>query len=158
VKFLIVYPTRDGHTTVRLTSDPNELIRGPFEGWALHSRKQILFVKTKIGPLLGGLHRAGAFLEDGATYALGYQDMLAILRESLGPTDRERFEAALALVRKPVCRMPYRPSADLMTVVSLAGNVFSILGSLLRSIGHMAKFVAVVVLVPLAILLIDRRR
>lgn len=63
---------------------------GEFEAWSLRTGKQVMCVERGLHRLLAKHHLGGAY-EAGALYALEYDDMCAVLRDQLGPSDRDRY-------------------------------------------------------------------
>lgn len=66
----------------------------PFESWALRDGQQILFATTKMHKVLQSHHFSGSY-ESGALYAYTYEELCAIMRAHLGPSDEERYGAGL---------------------------------------------------------------
>ena len=97
MRYLVLQPkiirsTESSQMCVLSTHEAEDMLEPPFESWALNYGKMILYVDRRLWRDLGPLHIGGAFVT-GAMYAYSYDDMLAILRDKLGPTDKDRCEA-----------------------------------------------------------------
>ena len=77
-------------STVRLYTDQEALVEGEFEAWTLLNGRQILAVERRLHKLLERQYIGGTY-EQGALYALEYAEMCAVLRDQLGPSDRDRY-------------------------------------------------------------------
>lgn len=77
-------------STVRLYVDQETLVDGEFEAWTILTGKQVMCVERRLHKLLERHYLGGAY-DQGALYAFEYGELCAILRDQLGPTDRERY-------------------------------------------------------------------
>lgn len=86
----LVCQPRGSLSTVRLYADQEALVDGEFEAWTLLTGKQVMCVERRLHRLLERHHLGGSY-DKGALYAFEYGEMCAVLRDQLGPSDRERY-------------------------------------------------------------------
>ena len=86
----LVCQSKNSLATIRLCTDPTTVVEGEFEAWTLLSGKQIMYVERRLHRLLERHHLGGTY-DQGALYAFEYAELCAVLREQLGPSDRERY-------------------------------------------------------------------
>lgn len=92
MKYVVVRPA-NGLAKIYILEE-GEQVATPFESWALRTGPQILFATTKMHKVLHSQHMLGSY-ETGAMYAYSYEELCAIIAGSLGPSDRQRYEAGL---------------------------------------------------------------
>ena len=66
------------------------LVSGEFTSWAL-TGPRLLIIANKLHSQLKSMHLTGTY-ENGAMYAVSYEDMSSILTSILGDDDRTRYE------------------------------------------------------------------
>jgi hypothetical protein len=93
MKYVVVKPYKN-ISKVYILEEGVELST-PFETWALANSRQILFANTRMRKVLNSQYIGGTY-EIGALYSYSYEEMCAIISSNLGPSDRERYEAAEA--------------------------------------------------------------
>ena len=76
-------------STIRVYTDQDALLTGEFEAWTLLTGKQIMCVERRLHKLLERHHLGGTY-DQGALYAFEYGELCAVLRDQLGPSDRDR--------------------------------------------------------------------
>lgn len=152
MNYLIVYP-RGQQSCVRLVTDPNEIVQGPFESWALRSGQQIMFVHGQLGRMLKQFHLLGRF-ETGALYGFSYDDMVSILTGKLGPTDRERY----LLAKAGRSAISVWDRGDVQTVVGVSRVGFAALGFCVSVIASIVKCLAIAIAIPLAVSVLKNRK
>jgi len=85
---VVVQPA--GESACRVWILPGDAeIEGDFESWALRHGDQIVFANHKMHRMLKDFHVLGNY-QAGALYGYSFDDMCAIMRTKLGPSDRER--------------------------------------------------------------------
>lgn len=125
MRTLVCQPKSDV-STVRLYVDQSALVTGEFEAWTLLTGKQILCVEKRLHKVLERHHLGGTY-EQGALYAFEYSEMCAVLREHLGPSDRERYtqlkNVSESVVRRPTWLRPATVSRVLWRTAGVTGFV-----------------------------------
>lgn len=91
-------------SAIRVYTDPNALVTGEFEAWTLLTGRQVMCVERRLHKLLERHHLSGTY-DQGALYAFDYGELCAVLRDQLGPSDRDRYRTLLET--KPVHRAPW---------------------------------------------------
>ncbi len=86
----LVCQQRGAMSTITIYTDPETLVNGPFEAWTLLTGKQVICVERRLHKLLERHHLSGSY-EKGALYAFAYDELCAVLRDQLGPSDRDRY-------------------------------------------------------------------
>lgn len=86
----LVCQARGSLSTVRIYTDSEAVVEGDFEAWTLLTGKQIICVERRLHKLLERHHMGGSYAQ-GALYAFEYAELCAILRDQLGPSDRDRY-------------------------------------------------------------------
>jgi hypothetical protein len=94
MQYLVVQERSREASVLHLVQDARTMIAGRFEPWAIKTGKQVMFVRVQAARTLAPLHVSGDFPDSEAVYALAYDDLIAVLREHMGPSDRERWEQA----------------------------------------------------------------
>ena len=89
VRTLVCQP-RGALSIIRIYANPETLVKGEFEAWTLATGKQIVCVELLLHKLLERHHMGGSY-DVGALYAFEYAEMCAVLRDRLGPSDRDRY-------------------------------------------------------------------
>lgn len=134
MKHLVVRPTKSGLVAVSIL-DGDKSIDLPFESWALRDGKAIIFAHNRLQQMLKQFYVGGQF-QDKALYTYSYDEMVMIVKSGLGPSDRERYEEALAfkdaVVQKrrndpPSVRGEERTIVALQVVLELCSLFFHVL-------------------------------
>jgi len=86
----LVCQARGALSAIRVYTDPEALVEGDFEAWTLLTGKQIICVERRLHKLLERHHMGGSY-DKGALYAFEYAELCAVLRDQLGPSDRDRY-------------------------------------------------------------------
>lgn len=141
MRFLVVTPHGQALCYVRITSNAEETVDGPFEVWELRSGKQLRYANLQMARDLKQYHMAGRF-EGKAMYALNYDEMVEMLRAKLGPTDKDRYVQARS--NHDVSRKEYFGKSMSAVLGSLIGG-FRLLGSVFMILGYMVKYVVIAI-------------
>lgn len=120
----------------------------PTECWAIRSGKQFLFARMKLPNLLDKFYFGGTY-EKMAHYIISYQEMCAIVSDHMGPSDRKRYEMALAAAegRKTVDWVAVAPAL-------IQGTLSTITLILARGF----RLLSVVILLPIALHWLNKRK
>lgn len=146
MRYLIVQPVGNFSRITILPEGATAI--EPYEVWALRTGEQITFVSNRLAGLLRNSHITGTY-EKGSTYLYSYDDLIAIIRMGLGPTDRERFEVA---------RGSAKPRVSNHDKWIVAGEIAGQTSVFLVKIMLMAfKCLAVLLLVPIVLGILNKR-
>lgn len=101
MNFLVVQHAGRDTCKLWVERNPETKVTSDFETWAIQSGKQVLFVNQTLGRKLENLRVTGNYMQGKATYALEYHEMCAVIRQFMGPTDMERYQALVADAPRP---------------------------------------------------------
>lgn len=150
MNYIVVRPYNRGFSAVSIVIGSDTEITGPFQSWALNDGKKIVFANNKMHKLLASHYMLGSY-QTQASYAYTYEEMCAIMKSNLGPSDMERY---LILkhgqsIQKPVNGTRGEVALYIaLRTLQLCGTVF---------IG-VAKIVAVLTVIPFIIHLLSKRK
>lgn len=134
-------------STIRITSDANEMVSGPHQVWALRTGRQIIAVELKLSRLLAKYHIGGGF-DSRAMYGIEFSEMVLILTDLLGPSDRARYEALSKT----------RVAADTGTRFVMAAFLFQLLKTLVFVTWRGFVMLAIFLIVPIIIGLVRKHK
>lgn len=151
MKFLVLVPKGDHAVEVMLRSDQDE-VKDPFESWALKEGKSVEFVTLQLAKMFKQFYLYGTF-ETKAAYGLCYDEMLAMLRNRLGPSDRDRYLELLQVRDEVQSKISSNKGKFPWAMFIEQSGLL-----LLRILFGAMKFVVVQVITLIVILFIARRK
>lgn len=123
----------------------------PYRGWALKTGKQILFANDQMHKVLESHYMMGAYT-DRALYGYSYEELDAILVSKLGPSDEDRYKAAVSSIQQ--AKPSFNQSVGRVWQVGL----WRLLEFLITTFCKGVKFLVVMLIIPFLISFISKRK
>lgn len=128
---------------------PGKVYPHPTQCWAIRTGPQVMVARSKLGKTLTHFHLGGRF-QDTANYALSFDELSAVVRMQMGPSDSERyFEASTRMLDAPASA--HRPGLIAAQVTSLS------LLTVVKFVGLSAKFLMTMLIMPFVIMFFNKR-
>jgi hypothetical protein len=148
MNYLVVRPHHGQFCTLTVVPEGTDII-GNFESWALSKGSQILYVNNRMDKDLKPYYMSGSY-QAGAMYAYSYDEMIAIIKSRLGPSDYERYEMAVA---QSHALQPKQIQYNPLAAVWIEGIATTLIHGVLLSI----KFVVLMCIVPFVIMFLNKK-
>lgn len=150
MNYIVVRPYNRGFSAVSIVMGSDTQVIPPFESWALDTGKKIIFANNKMHKMLSSHYMLGSY-QTQASYAYTYEEMCAIMKSNMGPSDRERY---LILKHEQSIQKPVDGTrAEVALYIGL--RTLQLCGTILVGV---AKIMAVVTIVPFVIYMMSKRK
>lgn len=90
-KYLVVHDLKH-FSGISIERDPDRTFPHPIEVWAIDSGDRVDKLLLRVPRRLSQFHVGGTF-EEMARYGLDFDELVMLIGEYFGPSDRERYEA-----------------------------------------------------------------
>lgn len=121
------------------------------ECWAIADGKQFMFARTKLGKIMDKFHLGGNF-EKMANYAVSFEDMCAVVKTGMGPSDRERYESSKEISERVSSGARATRQGLILVTTMRALGTFGLI------VGRTVRLILVLVLVPFLIMFFNKSR